>query len=189
MTPELGAFPLAGVVPRGYTLRLESHKEAEEEVCAPSFFPYWDEQGLERRPNGYEHLVLFQRTWVQIPATTRLLPAGCNSCFRDSNALFWLLWTLHRGHVIHTVKQSTSTWNKSLKNKNRADSWVTEWICWVENLKLGPHSWVLSVLEAPGVPSRPHAELLDWSLLYLLTSSILGSCLLLTVGFWRTLFR
>ena len=91
MIPELGAFPLAGIVSYGHMLRLESNKRLKRKCVLLLSFPTemsraWED--VQWLFNGYKHLVLFQRTWVQVPATTWLLPAGCNSCFRDSNALF-----------------------------------------------------------------------------------------------------
>jgi hypothetical protein len=37
------------------------------------------ELGLERQLSGYEHQLLFQRTLVQVPATTWWITTICNS--------------------------------------------------------------------------------------------------------------
>lgn len=64
--------------------------------------------GLDSWLGGWEHLLLFQRTWSQCPARSGRLTAVHNTSLRGSDAFFSPQW-MSRKHIehIHTCKQNT----------------------------------------------------------------------------------
>lgn len=73
--------------------------------------------------SNWENCLLFQRTWVQVPAPARTLTTKQDSSFRRSYVLFWPLWILSKHTIdmvdIHTCRQNIHTRRKKPTTLNR----------------------------------------------------------------------
>lgn len=90
--------------------------------------------GLERWLDGWENLLLMQRTVVPFLPSTWQLTSVCNPNARRSNALCWPLWEpgMYMVHM-HTFRQNFHTYKIKI-HKSLVNSWARQHgrqPCWV----------------------------------------------------------